>query len=98
MAKTASACWTATRGAVVGLVGGLLAAGAMSLAHQALTNSSPKDQRSSPAHPEDPTVKVASAAMRLAGSRLADDQKERAGSIVHYAFGGVVGALYGAAA
>jgi uncharacterized membrane protein YagU involved in acid resistance len=41
---------------------------------------------------------VASTAMRLVGSRLADDQKERAGSIVHYAFGGVVGALYSAAA
>jgi len=86
------------RGAVVGLVGGLLAAGAMSLAHRALTSLSPEAQRSSGAQPEDPTVKVASAAMRLAGSRLADDQKERAGSIVHYAFGGVVGALYGASA
>src|SRR5262245_37296581 len=86
------------RGAVVGLVGGLLAAGAMSLAHRALASLSPEPKRSSAAQPEDPTVKVASAAMRLAGYRLADDQKERAGSIVHYAFGGVVGALYGAAA
>ena len=34
----------------------------------------------------------------VGGLQMADDQKERAGSIVHYAFGGVVGALYGAAA
>ena len=41
---------------------------------------------------------MSSAATRLAGYRLAEDQKAPAGSVVHYAFGAVVGALYGAAA
>ena len=48
--------------------------------------------------PEDPTVKVASAATRLAGYRLRKKHKASAGSIVHYAFGAVFGALCGATA
>jgi uncharacterized membrane protein YagU involved in acid resistance len=86
------------RGAVVGLVGGLLAAGAMSLAHRILADRTSAAQGSASTQPEDPTVKVASAATRLAGYRLSEDQKAPAGSVVHYAFGAVVGALYGAAA
>src|SRR5262245_28548462 len=81
------------RGAVAGLLGGLLAAGAMSLAHRLLT-----DPEAQAAGAEDPTIKVASAATRLAGYRLRREHKASAGSIVHYAFGAVVGALYGAAA
>src|SRR5215831_15053810 len=69
------------RGAAAGLLGGLLAAGAMSLAHQLLAEPSPEAQAAKSAGPEDPTIKVVSA-----------------GSIVHYAFGAVVGALYVAVA
>jgi putative membrane protein len=86
------------RGAVVGLVGGLLAAGAMSIAHRILADLSPPAQSPPSAEPEDSTVKVASAATRLVGYRLAEDQKAVAGSVVHYAFGAGVGAVYGAAA
>jgi putative membrane protein len=86
------------RGAAVGLLGGLLAAGAMSLAHRALSDLSPEPGGQGAAQPEDPTVKVASAATQLAGYHLTEEQKKRAGSLVHYAFGAVVGAFYGAAA
>jgi putative membrane protein len=86
------------RGAMVGLVGGLLAAGAMSLVHRILAAPSPEAREAPSSPPEDPTVKVASRATRLVGYRLAEHQKAPAGSLVHYGFGAVVGALYGAAA
>src|SRR5262245_55468773 len=84
------------RGGVAGLLGGLLAAGAMSLAHRLLTD--PEAQAAQSAGPEDPTIKVASAVTRLADYRLRKEHKASAGSIVHYAFGAVVAAVYGAAA
>lgn len=86
------------RGAVLGLVGGLLAAGAMSLAHRILADVIPETQTPAVEPPEDATVKVASAVTGLAGHTLTEDEKARAGSAVHYAFGAAVGALYGAAA
>ena len=86
------------RGAVLGLVSGLLAAGAMSLVHRILDDLIPDTPVPASTEPEDATVKVASAVASVAGYRLRDDQKARAGSAVHYAFGAAVGALYGAAA
>src|SRR5262245_51172312 len=86
----------AARGAGAGLLGGLLAAGAMSLMHTVLADGGAGGGRSTP--PEDPTVKVAAAATRLVGYRLGESEKAPAGSVVHYAFGAVVGAVYGAAA
>src|ERR1700704_2479654 len=59
------------RGAIVGLVGGLLAAGVMSVAHRILSDLDPKAEAPSP-KPEDPTVKVARAATGLAGYMLAE--------------------------
>ena len=85
------------RGAIAGLVGGLLAAGAMSVAHRILSDLDRKAEAPSP-KPEDPTVTVARAATGLAGYTLAEHQKPRAGAAVHYAFGAVVGAVYGAVA
>ena len=84
------------RGAVAGLLGGLLAAGAMSLLHTVLAEGDSGGGPSTP--PDDPTVKVAAAATRLVGYRLGEAEKAPAGSVVHYAFGAVVGAVYGAAA
>jgi putative membrane protein len=84
------------RGAVVGLVAGLLAAGAMSLAHRALRAADREPVGSD--KPEDPTIVVARAAASLAGSALDEDEKSRAGAAVHYAFGAAIGALYGAVA
>jgi putative membrane protein len=87
-----------TRGALLGLVGGLVAAGAMSLAHRVASALGPK-AAAPPASPEkDSTVKVAWAVTRQVGYDLTEDQEPRASSIVHYAFGASVGALYGAVA
>jgi uncharacterized membrane protein YagU involved in acid resistance len=82
------------RGALAGLVGGLLAAGAMSLAHRLVGDMIPKPAQQQ----EDSTVKVASQALRLVGRTLAEHEKPLAGTIVHYAFGAGVGAVYGAVA
>jgi putative membrane protein len=83
------------RGALVGFVGGLLAAGAMSLAHRLVGEMIPQ-----PAAPpaEDPTVKVASGITRIVGHSLSEAQKPLVGSAVHYTFGASVGAVYGAIA
>jgi putative membrane protein len=86
------------RGALVGLVAGLLAAGAMSLAHRGVEQALPKPTAQAAQQPEDATVKVASAILRLGGRTLAENEKPTAGTIVHYAFGASVGAIYGALA
>jgi uncharacterized membrane protein YagU involved in acid resistance len=65
---------------------------------QAALPKMPQDKaRQSPDEPA--TYKAADAASRaLTGHAVARDDKPAAGSIVHYAFGGAVGAIYGAAA
>jgi putative membrane protein len=85
------------RGTVVGLIGGLLAAGLMTLGHRILETLSRETQRPA-SQRDDPTIKVASGAASVTGYRLSEAQKPRAGTIVHYAFGGGIGALYGAVA
>lgn len=89
---------TPVRGALVGLFAGLLAAGAMSLAYRGVEQMLPKPAAPAAQQPEDATVKVASAILGIAGRTLTEDEKPRAGTIVHYAFGASVGAVYGALA
>ena len=91
MSDPARSIW---RGALAGLVGGLLAAGAMSLAHQILPKpDAPADEG------EDATVKTADNITRgVAGRPLPERAKPAASQIVHYAFGGSVGAVYGGVA
>src|SRR6267143_1910945 len=86
------------RGTLLGLIGGLLVTNAMSLAHRVANVIGPKTEASPASREKDSTVKVASAVTRQVGYDLPEDQEPRAGSIVHYAFGASVGALYGAAA
>ncbi len=86
------------QGALAGLIGGLLAAGAMSVAHRLVGDMIPKPPASVLQQQEDSTVKVASLALRLVGRTLAEHEKPLAGTIVHYAFGAVVGAVYGVVA
>ena len=86
------------RGALAGFVGGLLAAGAMSLAHRLVGEMIPKPEAPPAQQQEDSTVKVASQALRLVGRSLDESDNPLAGTIVHYAFGAVVGAVYGALA
>jgi uncharacterized membrane protein YagU involved in acid resistance len=86
------------RSVLSGLAGGLAGAGAMSLGHRVAGAIVPKAEAPPASRQKDPTIKVASAITRGAGYELPRSQEPRAGSIVHYAFGGTVGALYGAAA
>ncbi len=44
------------------------------------------------------TTKVAEAVARVGGKSLSNDQKKKGGIMVHYAFGTLMGALYGVAA
>jgi putative membrane protein len=82
------------RGILAGLLGGVIAAGAMSLVHKGFGAQSAEQQQS-----EDATVRVADGVPRwLANRPVPDDKKPLAGSIVHYAFGAGVGALYGGVA
>jgi len=98
------------RGALAGLIGGLLGAGAMSLAHtlMAARDRSPRDGAEPTSKPadtgagvpreEDATVKVAAWLAHRVGYTLDNGDKAKASTLVHYAFGGCVGAAYGALA
>jgi len=95
-----------------GALGGLAATWLMGYAHTGFDklaeHLSPPDGGSSPAKPqrtrppasdeEQANVKAAVAIAEAAGSELSPDEKQRAGSLVHYAFGTAVGTLYGAVA
>src|SRR5262245_13398893 len=70
----------------------------MSLGHAVTGAMLPKPDAPPAASPEDATLKVASAIAGVAGLRLRDDQKPVASQVGHYAFGGLVGAGYGAVA
>jgi uncharacterized membrane protein YagU involved in acid resistance len=91
---------TIWRGVVGGLIGGVVAAGAMSLVHKALIAISSSTRQPTAAaeqeQDEDATVTVANGiSRRLLRRPLPADKKLIAGSIVHYAFGASVGGLYG---
>ncbi len=90
------------RGVLAGLVGGVIAAGAMSVVHRGLARISPGTRQTPPSDQqpdEDATVKVADGIMGWLFHRpLPEDLKPLAGNLVHYAFGAGVGAAYGGVA
>lgn len=78
-------------GAIAGLVGSY----AMNLFHNAVTATSAEE--SSPSSDgEEATQRTASAISRSVFHPLSKKEKETAGPIVHYAFGALMGAAYGA--
>jgi hypothetical protein len=80
---------------MAGLLGGLLRAGAMSVAHSLVASAGQRDA-SSRAQGDDATVKVADALSRIVRGRgLSEREKPAAGSAVHYAFGAAMGVTYG---
>ena len=92
---------------VAGLIGGLVASFAMERFQYALSRISEDmggasgggGQQHRKPQSEPATYKAADAASRaVTGKPLPQQDKPAGGSIVHYAFGGAVGAIYGAAA
>ena len=89
-------CMRVWRGVIAGLVGGVIAAGAMSVVHKGLSRpQAPTAEQNQ----DDATVKVADGIARwLLRRPLPEHAKPVASNIVHYAFGASVGAVYGGVA
>ena len=94
-------------GFVAGACGGLAGSVAMnqfqrgwSKAARALASRQGSEKQSSreSGESEDATMKVADRLAHAAGRQLSHEQKKRAGTAVHYAFGTLMGGLYGIAA
>jgi putative membrane protein len=97
------------RDAAAGLVGGLVASWVMNefmagpgqkLQQAVQTDEDAHQQQAASEQPkEHATMKAADAVVSVTtGQHLSREQKEKGGPVVHYAFGGLMGALYGAAA
>jgi uncharacterized membrane protein YagU involved in acid resistance len=100
-----------TRGILAGIAGGLVASWVMNKFMagpgqklqeyvQAKTHTQPPGQEMQDDAPkEDATMKTANAIVTtLTGRQLSQDEKEKGGPIVHYAFGALMGGVYGAMA
>jgi len=92
---------TIARNAGIGLASGLAASFAMDLFQkglEALKNKLQPEEEADQQESESSTVKVANKVSRAASDEpLPEPYKEPAGQAVHYAFGGLLGAAYGAA-
>jgi hypothetical protein len=95
------------KGAAAGAVGGLLASWVMNefspliekVAEAAANGSKRETQGNGQQRQEDPTAITAEKISKtVAGIRLNKKQKKKAGTLVHYAFGALMGGVYGAAA
>jgi uncharacterized membrane protein YagU involved in acid resistance len=85
------------RNVVAGLAGGLVASYVMERFQASLSRLS--NGHNAQSEDEPATYKAADAASRAAvGRAVPRENKPAAGEVVHYAFGGAVGAIYGAAA
>lgn len=90
------------KGAAAGALGGLVASFAMNqfqnLWKSAASAVSDSGGQQSGSRGEDATVKTAEAISEtVADEKLPEDEKQAAGSAVHYGFGTLVGAVYGTA-
>lgn len=91
------------KGLVAGLAGGLVASWTMnefqkgwSAASERLSSDG-KSRHQSGSSSEDPTGKTAHViSKKLLGRPLTQEQRKKAGPVVHYAFGTLLGGLYGA--
>ena len=97
------------RGIVAGIAGGLVAAWVMNVFMENLGpklqqavqgNAQNEDQPQNEDKPDDATMQTADAVFSTvtSGQHLTHEGRERGGTIVHYAFGALMGAVYGAIA
>ena len=83
------------RGMLAGMVGGLVGSCAMMLYMEAVSKAVNGNK---PPQGDNVTAKVADLAMRkMTGEEPSEQAKQTGGAIVHYSFGTIVGAVYGAA-
>lgn len=83
------------RGMLAGMVGGLAGSCAMVLYMEAVSKAQNRDR---PPQGDNVTAKVADLALRkLTGKEPSERTKQTGGAVVHYGFGTLVGAVYGAA-
>ena len=89
------------KGIAAGMVGGLAATFVMtgfqtawSKASQALSEEE-DEQKNQDSESENSTATVATRIANIAGYELSREQKQKGGMIVHYAFGTLMGGLYG---
>jgi uncharacterized membrane protein YagU involved in acid resistance len=88
------------RGVFAGIVGGLVASWVMNQFFVAVAKATEatreRQQQQSQEEGEDSTEIVADAiASRVIGRHLDEEEKKKAGPIVHYAFGALMGGVYG---
>jgi uncharacterized membrane protein YagU involved in acid resistance len=96
------------KGIAAGLIGGLFASWVMNQFQAGLSQLKERHPESQPpesaeepqsSHPEPATTQVAVAVTRqILRRNLSAEEKDTAGEVVHYAFGAVAGAAYGALA
>jgi len=95
------------KGAAAGVVGGLVASWAMNefsslmktVAESRSNGQKQKAKKSGEQQQEDPTITTAEKISEtVADIKLNKEQKQKGGTVVHYAFGALMGAVYGAAA
>lgn len=95
------------KGLAAGVAGGLVASwlmnkmwGVMSKAAETVVGDEARDQNGPRGkQQDDPTMKTADAVARtVAGKKLTHKQKKTGGVLAHYAFGAVMGGIYGVAA
>jgi uncharacterized membrane protein YagU involved in acid resistance len=84
------------KGIVAGVAGGLIGSIVMTEFQRAWSKFSERGRPQGPPK-EDASMKAAAKIAALAGRQLSYDSKKKLGPVVHYSFGTLQGALYGAA-
>lgn len=91
------------KGVAAGLIGGLIGTIVMndfqkawSKTSQALKSDEQQQQQQGSEESENATMKAAGKIVQMTGHQLNHEQKKKAGPVVHYSFGTLQGAVYGA--
>ena len=87
------------KGLAAGLIGGLVGAWSMNQFQKVWSAAAEQlGAEQSQQESEDATMKTADRLARAIGKQLSMEQKKKAGPVVHYAFGALMGGIYGALA
>jgi hypothetical protein len=88
-----------SKGIIAGILGGLAGAWTMNQFQRIVMATKPLAEQEEKRESEDATMKVAQAVAKPFLQRdLTKEEKQKAGPVVHYAYGAAIGGLYGGAA